>query len=404
MSPRPPSIARLRRVHRCLAPALAVLLLLGAGADAALEVTAPPPSAVLTWMPLDLSLEFDAEANAQTLSVELNAADVTALFVLDPPQGGRRTARASDVWGSFVLPGPNLLRAAIEVGGVPQQASAGFNLVGDPYADEVASYVPGSQGGFNGGDLAVALGAPQGEGLFQGSLDVVSLGFGGEIVLRFADNLIVDGPGADFTVFENAFLEIGAGGITDPPFAEPGRVSASQDGQTWLPFSACPIDDPDAGPYWPGCAGVYPVLSDGTSATPHASIPTTTPIQDLVGVHFLSLQTPEGAGGDSFDLATVGLAWARYVRVEAASFATGPTGANNGGFDLDAVTAIHSAPALAAPVPALSGPARLVAAALLAAVALLALRRGSHRGGGRGGLASRLTAAALLALWRRGAS
>lgn len=374
-------------LHRPVRLALAALLLLGAVRDARgqppLEITAPPPFGVLTFMPLDLSLEFDAAADPQTLVVQLNATDVTALFALDPPQGGRRTAQAIDVWGSFVAPGPNLVEASIEVGGIPQDASASFSLVGDPYADEVASYSPGSQGGFNGDDLAVALGAPQGGGLFQGSLDVVSLGFalgsGGEIVVRFSDNRIVDGPGADFTVFENAFLQIFAGGITAPPFAEPGLVSVSQDGQSWLSFSACPIDDRDAGPYWPGCAGVYPVLSDGTGATPHASIPTTTPIEDLVGVHFLSLPLAEGAGGDSFDLAEVGLAWARYVRVESASFPTGPVGANNGGFDLDAVAAIHSAPVLATPVPAASAAGRLAAAALLAAVALRALRRRGAR-------------------------
>ena len=54
---------------------------------------------------------------------------------------------------------------------------------------------------------------------------------------------------------------------------------------------------------------------------------------------------PEGAGGDSFDLAAVGLGWASHVRIQAAPFATAASGSDNGGFDLDAVAAVHSAPA-----------------------------------------------------------
>ena len=51
----------------------------------------------------------------------------------------------------------------------------------------------------------IVLGPPVGGGALAGSLDVVSLGFSGEIVLCFEPNAIVDGPGADFIVFENAF-------------------------------------------------------------------------------------------------------------------------------------------------------------------------------------------------------
>ena len=57
---------------------------------------------------------------------------------------------------------------------------------------------------------------------------------------------------------------------------------------------------------------------------------------------------PEGSGGDRFDLADVGLAWAKYVRIEAATFATGPIGTDNAGFDLeprfDGVSAFHGDP------------------------------------------------------------
>lgn len=256
------------------------------------------------------------------------------------------------------------------------QGSPAASAASDPYADEVVSYTAGLQGGFGSGDLAVVLGPPQGAGLFQGSLDVVSLGLAdapgrGEIVLAFRDNRVVDGPGADLTVFENSFLEIGAGNLSAAPFAEPGLVSVSQDGQNWHVFSTCPIGDALAGPYWPGCAGIYPVLSDPTPATPPAWEQSTTPIEDLVGVPILDLippsgAPPAGAGGDSFDLAELGLGWARYVKIQSASFATGPVGANNAGFDLDAVVAIHSSPELA--VPALSSAGRALVVLLVGAL------------------------------------
>jgi hypothetical protein len=300
-----------------------------------------------------------------------------------------RTATATHVWGSFVLEGANLLSASIEVGGVPQPASAAFSLVGDPYADEVVSYTAGVQGGWNSGNLGVVLGPPRGGGLFQGGLDVVSLGLSleggvtGSIALAFVDNVVVDGPGDDLTVFENSFLEIGAGSITQPPFAEPGLVSVSQDGVVWHAFDACPIDDEMAGPYWTGCAGTYPVLSNAGGATPHASVPTTTPITSLVGVPVISLVPPSGtppagAGGDSFDLGDVGLAWARFVKVESASFVTGPVGESNAGFDLDAVAAIHAEPDPPA-VPVLSGPGRVATALCLVALAWWAGRRRGAR-------------------------
>ena len=59
-----------------------------------------------------------------------------------------------------------------------------------------------------------------------------------------------------------------------------------------------------------------------------------------------AVHDPGGAGGDSYDLAEVGLGWACYVRIVDPDFATGdPFGATNAGFDLDAVAAVSSAPA-----------------------------------------------------------
>ena len=170
----------LRSGTQCLGllPLLALLIPLGAaGNAAAMEITQPQPQQFLTWMPLDLAIEFDATADVGTLVVTLNGDDVTSFFVVDPPAGGVRVASAVDVWGTFVLLGSNTLTASVEVATVPQQDSVVFELVGDPYADEVVSLSIGTQGGFNSTNLDVVLGAPQGASLFQGGLDVLSLGF-----------------------------------------------------------------------------------------------------------------------------------------------------------------------------------------------------------------------------------
>ena len=74
--------------------------------------------------------------------------------------------------------------------------------------------------------------------------------------------------------------------------------------------------------------------------TEHPSIPTETPITDLIGLSTGELVLPEGSGGDSFDLQDVGLTWARFVRIEDVGPALGQAGTV--GFDLDAVTAVNS--------------------------------------------------------------
>jgi len=333
----------MRRVLR----AFLMLPFLGLGCDDTPVVAwrTPVTNAEVTWMPLNPVFDFQAQnADLGSVAVELNGHDVTSLFTFEPPLNGRITVHAEHVWGpGFVLPGANVLKASVQIGPLGYSVSAPFTAVGDPYADTVTAFVPGPAGGFGQSGLpGIVLGPPSGGGLFAGSLQVVSLGANGRIDLGFTNNVIVNGPGVDFTVFENAFLQIGAFSITSAPFAEPGRVSVSQDGVTWYAFP-CAMTSP---PFYVGCAGVYPVLSNASNpATPHASIPSTTPIASLVGVSAIGLATPAGSGGDSFDLASVGLAWARYVRVEASGSATGPEGTDNARFDLDAVAAVNAAPA-----------------------------------------------------------
>jgi hypothetical protein len=334
-----------RRRARVASHALLARLCLGDACDgpAPLRILAPASNGSVTHGPLRLELDFVATAKPETLEVYLNGVDITASFVLEPEVGGRIRAVADFIWEpGLVEVGANDLYAELR-GGV-HASWLGFTTVGDPFADAVAGYSPGSGGGFGQSFLPdVVLGPPLGSGLYQGSLDVLSLGLSGSLVLEFTDNVIVDGEGVDLTVFENSFLQL-VGLVTQPPFSEPGRVSVSQDGVNWFAFP-CALVSGQA-PYHPGCAGIYAVLANGNDPqAPHAAIPSSTPIQDLIGKNALTLPAPAGAGGDSFDLASVGLVWARFVRIEAASFVTGPVGPDNAGFDVDAVAAVRSAPA-----------------------------------------------------------
>jgi hypothetical protein len=316
-----------------------------------IRITAPAAGSLLTCMPFTVVLDLAAGLDAQTLELRLNGGLSHGEVWSVEPQGDRVRATADFVWGPGLPDCENAgttlnqLEASIQKGATRHFVRRSFDSEGDAYADDAVAWSIGSGGGFNSGLLpGIVTGAPVGGGLFGASLDVVSLGQSGWIELEFVDNAVVDGPGVDFTVFENSFLELGAGFTTLPPFSEPGLVSVSQDGTTWFTFSSCQLMVSEA-PYHPGCAGVYPVLANGDAAPPHPAVPTFgPPVEDLVGLDALTMSVPEGSGGDSFDLADVGLAWARYVRIDGADFVTGPVGADNFGFDLDAVAAVNSVP------------------------------------------------------------
>jgi hypothetical protein len=333
MSPR---VARIGTLFVC-AVALVAWTAQRCGQPPAVRILTPKPGLDATYEPLLLEVDLWALADLSTFEVLLNGVDVTDAFELENGEPGRLLATAMDVWGDgVVLAGSNQLVARVHGWEVVRT----FSTTGDPHADEVLSFLPGPGSGYGEADLpGVVTGPPEGLGLFLGGLDVLSLGAGGVIDLDFVDNVILDGPGVDFTVFENPFFTIVLGFLGDP-FSEPGIVSVSQDGVTWYAFDACataPLDPP----LHPGCAGVFPTLSDAlTPSTPHPSIPTETPVGDLVGISQASLVLPEGSGGDSFDLMDVGLSWARYVRIEDVGPALGQDGTV--GFDLDAVTAVNS--------------------------------------------------------------
>lgn len=184
------------------------------------------------------------------------------------------------------------------------------------YGASIESFTPGTSAGYNQDKLpGIVLGPPVGKGNEAGSLDVASLGAGGEIVLAFGNFGIVNGPGPDLVVFENAFWP---GGDKSMVFAELGEVSVSEDGETWETFP-CDSAGDDEGNF-PGCAGVTPTLEYDA--------------EQLIPLD------PALSGGDAFDLAEVGLERARFVKIR--DLETLPPGGTTTGFDLDAVGVIHA--------------------------------------------------------------
>lgn len=180
-----------------------------------------------------------------------------------------------------------------------------------PFGREIVSFSPGEGAGFGQDRLpTVVLGPPMGSGSGAGSLDVLSLGAGGEIVLDLG--AFYDGPGLDLVVFENPFWVSG-----DPsmPFAELGEVSVSTDAASWRSFD-CDMEGDGAGRY-PGCAGWTPTMRFDPSMRP---------------------LDPVVTGGDAFDLAELGLRSARYVRIRDLSRLGG---APSAGFDLDGVGVVY---------------------------------------------------------------
>jgi hypothetical protein len=179
----------------------------------------------------------------------------------------------------------------------------------------VIAFQPGEGAGFNQSALPdVVLGPPRGIESGAGSLDVLSLGSGGEIVLAFGDQAISDGEGPDFVVFENAFWP---GGNAAQVYAELGEVAVSDDGESWHTFTCDSAGDGEA--RFAGCAGWSPTLV-------------------FDPLELLPLD-PALTGGDAFDLADVGLSRARFVRI--VDLKTLEPAGKTSGFDLDAIGIVN---------------------------------------------------------------
>lgn len=110
---------------------------------------------------------------------------------------------------------------------------------------------------------------------------ICSIGLGGEIVVGFKNYIIFDGEGPDFTIFENAFINP----VTKKVFAEPAIIAVSEDGINFYDFPYDPMT-------LEGCAGVTPTNG---KANPF----------DV-----------QNSGGDKFDLSTIGLSRANYIKIK----------------------------------------------------------------------------------------
>lgn len=235
------------------------------------------------------------------------------------------------------------------------------------YADQAIA--PSSNLGTLYGDPAKATNGASGK-LWPtesgGSLDVYSTrdhtgNTSGELILKWSNDIVCNGIGIDFTVFENAYFIPNQNGAT---FIEPGKVSVSQDGTNWVdfPFDYLAADktaSPASANYadWSGLIGLFPTFYNETSHNyvDHQVDPfkqgdrMATYNGDITGI----------AGGDPFDLddlpnTTLGndikVNGFRYIKITRISKVENPYNLGNnfpvvensfddGGSDIDAIYA-----------------------------------------------------------------
>ncbi len=242
------------------------------------------------------------------------------IMTLHPTRRPRHDHRRAT---TIALGAATLLQAATETAPAgpypPPAGQAGSPAVAhdDPrilfWADGFVNYQPGPNVILEFMTPGEAIGAAgTGSDPEQEILEVVSLGDGGTITMTFP-NPIVDGPGDDFAVFENAFNDM---------FLEFAYVEVSSNGVDFLRFPNASLT-PNPVPFLGGSVD-------------------TTDVDGLAGKYRLGFGTP-------FDLQELGLASASHVRIvdipgDGSSldsenrpiYDPDPTDFS-GGFDLDAV-------------------------------------------------------------------
>ena len=210
------------------------------------------------------------------------------------------------------------------------------------WASHVHAYSPGPNVSNPFLDPSSALGPAQGSLDGLGATNgVVSLGDAGSIVLSFPAPL-ADGPGPDFAVFENAFSEL---------FLELARVEVSSDGTHFFPFpshslATGPVPTYPLEPMEPeSYAGLAGKHLQGNGTPFDLRVLAGTPGLDLRRVTHLKIVDVPGDGSalDSYGNPI---------------YDPTPTW-GSGGFDLDAVAALHLRIDLpadpSAPLPSLPG-------------------------------------------------
>jgi len=184
-------------------------------------------------------------------------------------------------------------------------------LDSDPWGDEIVFFNEGTNWNKLGQNFFPenVLGkpgqsfCPQSDDPLFNPEEFLSLGDGGEIVIKFTNNRIINNAGVDFTIFGNASYSHTDSSIE----TRTGIVSVSQDGTTWYDF------DYNAASLT-GFCGLTPTADWTSPLNPYIS------------------------GGDSFDLSDVGLSWASFVKIKDCGQIT----QDDGTFALDAVVAVNS--------------------------------------------------------------
>lgn len=203
----------------------------------------------------------------------------------------------------------------------------------DPWADAVIHYNAGSnpQVGYTS-NSNVVVGSPErvtGENTpfppFPGSVtmfstpygfdEIISIGAGGELVVRF-DEPVIDRPGTDMLIFGNAFFALDSSfSLVDGIVSEPGTVEVSVDGIDWRPANGF-------------ADGLFPTQgfldtdmfgnNIGTQPTDFLKpVNPTLTINDFLGLTYAqAMALYDGSGGGAnIDIAGSGLASFQYVRV-----------------------------------------------------------------------------------------
>lgn len=244
----------------------------------------------------------------------------------------------------------NRIAALLIVGGVAAPVWAT-----DPWADALVSYTEGTgvSAGYN--VAASALGEPTrftGVGVFPGAVtpfnppflgsEIVSVGSGGQITLRFGQP-VMDDPshpyGVDFLIFGNAgYADTDyPNGVAGPVFgAGNGGVEVSADGMHWVSAPGVHAD------------GAFPTLGYSDLTDPYSpvagAVPSdfTRPVNpafDPAGLSFSQIVAgyAGSGGGTGVDIGALGLSSIQYVRI------SNPAGSGVT-VDVDALAAVAPAP------------------------------------------------------------
>ncbi len=201
-------------------------------------------------------------------------------------------------------------------------------------ASAVVSYAPGTGAGAAYQQPASALGEPTrftGVGIEPGAVtpfrppflptEVVSIGRGGHLVVAFAEPVLDDPAhpyGIDLVVYGNAFCADLAypAGVAGWTYAEGGIVELSDDGIDWRTASGAFADGGLPTMAWTDCAPYSAEPGTVPTAFDRPVDPALTP-EAIIGMSWRELVDAYGggAGGTGVDLASVGLASARFVRI-----------------------------------------------------------------------------------------